>query len=288
MRNRYVLVYILLFLVCLCAMPAVAREIFFAPLPMEQKEKVIRQIMPMLHFLEKPLGQHLSVKYFSNYEEILDKFKTEEIDLVILGPLPYVQLRETYPDAEPVVRFLNEQGEGTYTCALVTGVESGLTSIAALKEQRLALTQPHSTCGYLCTDNLLQQVGLSVNDTDFQYLGSHQEVALAVIRGEFKAGGIKSSIGKKYVHLGLQFLAESASLPGFVLVANKRTLTDKQIEILRNVLLQLRPLDNPTHRKLVEEWGQGIRYGTLIAHDSDYDVIRDQLRGVIIPSKDFH
>lgn len=288
MRVLYILVHTLLLLMWFCAVPAFAKDISFTPLPMEQKEKVFRQIVPMLHFLEKPLDQHFSVKYFSNYEEILDKFQAEEIDLVFLGPLPYIQLREKYSDAEPVVRFLNKQGKATYTCSLVTGVENGLASIAALKGQRLALTQPHSTCGYLCTDNILQQAGLSVNDTVYQYLGSHQEVALAVIRGEFKAGGIKTSIGKKYSHLGLQLLAKTDPLPGFVLVANKRTLTGRQIETIRNALLKLRPLSNPVHHKLTREWGQSIRYGTITAQDSDYDAVRKKLRGVVIPNKEFH
>ena len=288
MRCLYILAQTLLLLVWFYAAPAVAKDISFAPWPMEQKEKVFRQIVPMLHFLEKPLGQHFSVKYFSNYDEILNKFKAEEIDLVFLGPLPYIQLREKYLDAEPVVRFLNEQGKATYTCSLVTGVESGLTSITDLKDQRLALTQPHSTCGYLCADNILQQAGLSVNDTVFQYLGSHQKVALAVIRGEFKVGGVKTSIGKKYSHLGLQLLAETDPLPGFVLVANKRTLTDTQIETIRTTLLKLQPLNNPVHHSLMEEWGKNIRYGTITAQDSDYDVIREKLRGITIPNKGFH
>lgn len=288
MKTPPLLAYTLLLLMWFCALPAVARDISFAPLPMEQKEKVLRQIVPMLHYLEKPLGQHFSIKYLTNYQDILDKFQEEKIDLALLGPLPYIQLRAKYPDAEPMVRFLNEQGKSTYTCSLVTGIESGLKTPKAIKGKRLALTQPHSTCGYLCISNLLKKAGLSINDTEFQYLGSHQKVVLAVIRGEYVAGGVKTSIAQKYVHLGLHFLSETNPLPGFVLVANKKTLSSKQIDIIRNTLLQLRPLDNPAHQKLTAGWGKSVRYGTAAVLDSDYDIIRNTLQGTAIPNEGNH
>jgi len=252
---------------------------------MEQKKKVVRQIAPMLHFFEKSLDRHFTVKYSSNYADILHNFQAERIDLAFLGPLPYVQLRAEYPEAEPVVRFLNEHGKDTYTCSLITGVESGLTTVEALKRRRLGLTQPHSTCGYLFTGNLLQQAGISIKETKFRYTGSHQEVALSIVRGECDAGGIKTSIGRKYAHLGLRFLAESKPLPGFLLVANKKTLTTEQIEEIRDILLQLRPLYNASHADLTRDWGENVRYGATEVKDSDYDVIRDQLQGTTIPNQ---
>ena len=257
----------------------------FAPLPMEQREKVLRQIAPMLHFLEKSLDRHFSIKYLGNYDDILHDFREKRIDLAFLGPLPYVQLRGEYPEAEPIVRFLNEHGKDTYTCSLITGVESGLTTVEGLKGKRLGLTQPHSTCGYLFAGDLLQQAGISIKDTKFHYTGSHQEVALAVVRGEFDAGGIKTSIAGKYSHLGLRFLAESKPLPGFLLVANKNTLAEEQIEKIRDILLQLRPLDNAANAELTRDWGASVRYGATEVKDSDYDVIRDQLQGITIPNQ---
>lgn len=282
---QFFITYLVFCLIWLCALPVIARDISFSPLPMEQKEKVLRQIAPMLHFLEKPVGQHFSIKYFSNYQEILDNFEAQQIDLAFLGPLPYVQLRAKYPDVEPVVRFLNKQGKSTYTCSLVTGIESEIKTVDALKSQRLALTQPHSTCGYLSTATLLQQAGVSINNTKFRYLGSHQEVALAVVRGEFQAGGLKTSIGEKYAHLGLRFLSETDPLPGFMLVANKATLTAEQIETIRNALLQLRHLDNPARGKLTAGWGKNVRYGATTVQDSDYDVIRNILQEITISTQ---
>ncbi len=278
-------VTILLLLLCLSSSPAVGRDIIFSPLPMEQKTKVLRQIMPLLHYLEKPAASQFKVTYFDNYEDILENFKQGKIDLVLLGPLPYIHLRTTYPQAEPMVRFLDQNGKDTYTCSLITGIESGLTSIAQLKGKKIGLTQPHSTCGYLTVHSLLEQAGINIQDTRFHYAGSHQKVALGVIRGKYDAGGVKTSIAKKYSHLGLTTLSESPCLPGFVLVANKKTMTDASIERIRTTLLDLHPLTDAEHRELTMGWGKNIRFGTTEAMDSDYDIIRQQSRSITIPAK---
>ncbi len=275
----------LLLLLCLSASPAVGRDIIFSPLPMEQKAKVLRQVMPLFHYLEKPAASQFKVSYFDNYADILENFKQGKIDLVFLGPLPYIHLRAAYPQAEPIVRFLDQNGKDTYTCSLITGIESDLTSIAQLKGKKIGLTQPHSTCGYLTVHSLLEQAGINIQDTRFRYTGSHQTVALGVIRGEYDAGGVKTSIAKKYSHLGLITLSESASLPGFVLVANKKTMTNATIDRIRTTLLDLQPLTDAGHRALTMGWGTNIRFGTTEARDSDYDIIRKQSRSITIPEK---
>ncbi len=283
MKKEILVVHILLLPLLFCSLSAYAADLTFAPLPMEQKEKVLRQIAPMLHYLEKTTNDHFIIKYFDNYADILHDFQQNIIDLAFLGPLPYVQLRAQFPEAEPVVRFLNKQGQATYTCSLITGVESGVATAGALKGKRIGLTQPHSTCGYLCTGQLLQQAGFNIEDTRFHYTGSHQEVALAVVRGEYDAGGIKTSIGKMYTHLGLRFLSETKPLPGFLLVANKKTVSGEQIESIRKSLLELRPLEKSSQQELTRGWGKNVRYGATRALDSDYDVIRNTLQAITIP-----
>ena len=52
----------------------------------------------------------------------------------------------------------------------------------------------------------------------YRYLGQHDEVALAVVRGEFDFGGLKTAIAQKYTHLGLKVVAESPLMTGLALV----------------------------------------------------------------------
>jgi phosphonate transport system substrate-binding protein len=257
---------------------AFAGEILrFAPLPMESPETVASQWKPLLGHLEKSLGVTLHIDYSTDYQEILDKFATGRLDLAYLGPLPYLRLKDRFPAAQPLVIFREKNGKSVYTCALIAPAESELRT-GQLKGRKIALTQPLSTCGYFSVEGLLQQAGSSLQDNHFRYLGQHDEVALAVARGEFSAGGLKTDIARKYDRLGLVILAETAPLPGLALVANGDTLSPERIAQIRQVLLDA----DPTVRKY---WGDNIRSGVIPARDEDYAGVRQLPYKANIPER---
>lgn len=253
-----------------------AEPIRFAPLPMERPEEVVKQFKPMLTYLEGQLGTKIEITYSTSYAEILEKFRKGEVDLAYLGPLPYVALRKDFAQAEPVVHFLEKSGKATYTCALISAGEA-LPNKA--RDRRFALTQPLSTCGYLSTDDLVRKAGSTLEANRYRYLGKHDEVALAVARGDFDYGGMKTAIARNFAHLGITVLAETAPLPSFALIANHQSLSKERIEALRKLLMT-------SDSKTAKDWGDSLRNGAIPAADRDYDVVR-QLRSLAkIPDKD--
>ena len=254
----------------------------FAPLPMENRETVVKQFRPLTDYLQQRLGISIEYVYADNYADILEKFRNGAIDLAYLGPLPYVELRASYPQAEPLVHFKEASGKTTYTCALVafTDAEFPLKNLA---NKRVALTQPLSTCGYLSANGLLRRHGSSLEHNRYRYLGKHDAVALAVVQGQFEIGGLKTAIGKKYAHLGLSILDETGPLPSFAMTANKATLKPDLVNQIRHALIAVDP--DGKHRELLTGWGDNIRYGAIPANNANYDVIRELLGGVDIPQK---
>ncbi len=116
----------------------------------------------------------------------------------------------------------------------------------------------------------------------YTYLDKHDAVALAVVRGEFDAGGLKTAIGKKYSHLGLTIAAETAPMPSFGLVANRATMSDKTIQTLRATLTRLDPAG--ADKEMLANWGENIRNGAVAATDKDYDVVRKFKGSIAIPT----
>lgn len=243
-----------------------AETLSFAPLPMENPESVIGQWTPLLAHIEKSLGVTIHIEYSTSYGQILEKFKLGKIDLAYLGPLPYVTLREKYMPATPIVHFNEKDGKPAYTCAIVAPADTRL-QLRETRGKKVALTQALSTCGYLSTDGLLRQAGVTLEQNRYRYLGTHDEVALAVTRGDFDAGGLKTAIGKKYAHLGLAVVAETAPLPGFALIANARKLKGERIAEIQKVLMA-------ADAESRSQWGDNIRYGVVPARDGDYDAVR--------------
>lgn len=253
-----------------------AETLTFAPLPMETPETVVKQVKPMLAHLEKSLGAQIRIDYSSDYAEILAKFESGKLDLAYLGPLPYLTLRDRVAAATPLVHFKEASGSATYTCAIVAPADAK-PDLRRLKGRKVALTQPLSTCGFLSTDGLLRQAGSTLDDNLYRYLDKHDEVALAVTRGEFDLGGLKTAIGRKYAHLGLVVVAESAPLPGFALVANAKTVSAERMAQLRDALVGV---DGDT----AKGWGDNIRHGAVAAFDGDYDGLRRLRRSATIPN----
>ena len=261
----------------LCALPVAAETLTFAPLPMESTYTVASQWLPFVEYLEKCLGIELKFSYSATNDEIVNKFKAGELDLAYLGPLPYVKLKQIFPAAEPVVIFKEKDGHPAYTCALVTLAGTSL-DFTKMQGKRVALTQPLSTCGYFATQGMLAQFGSSLEDNFYHFRGQHDKVALAVARGDFDVGGLKTSIAKQYKYMGVIVRAESPHMPGLAIVANSNRVSPQRIAQIRQVLLA-------ADEKARQNWGDNIRYGAVLAKDSDYDGLRQLPMPAEFPSQ---
>lgn len=257
-------------LVSLVAMTghAAGRELVYTPLPIEQPETVITANRPLVSYLSKQLKTPVAIRYEKDYEEILRLFQQGKIDIVHLGPLPYVILKKNYTKAEPVVAINELDGKASYTCAMVTAFD-GPASVRQVRRS-IAFSQPLSTCGHLTAGYLLDKYGIKLDDLHHEYLGNQDQVALAVVKGNYEVGTMKAAVAKKYTNLTLRIIEETPAFPGFLLVANEATMTPQQIAEIRKILLSTTPKD-----------AAGLmlgQYGFSPVVDSNYDLIRQNLK----------
>lgn len=260
-----------------------AEPLRFAPLPMQEPERVFREVYPMLQYLEAETDLSFRIVYTSSYQDLLERMAAGEVDLTYLGPLPYLQLTDQYTQVSPLVVFREPNGKTTYTCSLVAFAGAPLDG--KHRQQPVALTQPRSTCGFLAVHSLLTSQGISLHQAGYCYLGQHDQVALSVIRGDFVWGGMKTQIARQYQHLGLSLELESEPFPGFALVANEQTLSKEDQLQLKQALLRLDPQSNPDAAARVASWGEQYRYGVAPIADQDYQSLRQLREGVVIPEE---
>ena len=253
-------------LICLNVPASLAAErtLVYTPLPIEQPETVIAANTPLVTYLSKQLRVPIAIRYEKNYEEILRLFQEGKIDIVHLGPLPYVSLRQHYSKAEPLVAIKESDGNAAYTCAMVTAFD-GPQSIKQVSRS-VALSQPLSTCGHLTAGCLLDKHGINLEGLHHEYLGNQDKVALAVVKGVYEVGVLKTTVAKKYTNLTLHVIEETETFPGFLLVANKATLSLEQIKELRKAFLTISSSEQ-------NRLGLG-KYGFAPAANADYDSIR--------------
>ena len=228
------------------------------------------------------MPQSVEIVYRDKYEDVIAGLNANEIDLALLGALPFVLALKSDPNIRPLLQFLEPDGSTGYTCSVGTFVADQL-QISDLKNKHIALTQPYSTCGFLMTEQMLNREGLSLADNQFEYIGTHSGGALRVINGQAAACGIKTTIGKKLHYLGLDLIAESEILPGHVLVANPRTLSSTTMAAIKTHLLALKPLENQADANLTKNWGELVRYGAAPVCLDQFKMIIDLLGRMDIP-----
>ena len=274
--------FVALFFLCSTFLLAAERPIRIAPLPMVQSEVIVQGYQSLIAYLEAELGIPFELVYYADYDLLLQKIAEKEIDIAFLGPLPYIELTRRTSDVRPMIRFVEADGDDTYTCTLFTTDYHAIDTIKELRGRKIALTQRYSTCGYLAVERMLNESGESLQNMDYRYTGSHTNVILDVTMGDFDAGSAKTSIVKKYAHLGLKKLKESPRFPGFLWVSS--TALDANVhEKIKRLMLSLDPRHNPEHAKITAAWIKNIRFGAVEAKDSDYDAIRGMLKSISIP-----
>lgn len=246
--------YLCLFLTLYSAFTLHARSLVFAPLPFFNTNKVLEDFFPMVNYLEEAMGENIAFHYEKKYDDLIAAFKANKVDIAYFGPLPFLTLQKSFPYALPIITFHESDGEKGYRCALVKFAGDTLSSLP--KERlKVALTQPLSTCGYTKTKVLINTYLHSNLDTMlYRYVGTHDEVALSIIRGDFHIGGMKEGIAKEYASLGLEITQTTPLIPGFSLVVNTQTLSFEQIEKIKTILLS-------TPKEVYQTWGKDIRYG---------------------------
>jgi len=113
-------------------------------------------------------------------------------------------------------------GKATYRAAIIARSTSEINSIEDLKGRKFAFGNPHSLSSYIAARIMLLEAGVDLkNLLHYEYLGSHEEVANAVISGTFDAGGVTERVAYRFKDKGIKFIKFSEELPSFNMAVGK-------------------------------------------------------------------
>lgn len=255
-------IFYLLFLPLLLHAAQSKTTLVFTPLPTKSATHVIEDFLPFFDYIEKHSDFTVEFSYQSDYKQVVDKFTQNKIDLVLLGPLPYLQLEQQSSHNLPIISFKRADGSSDYRCVLAS---YGGDKIDFSKQLKVALTQPLSTCGFYMTHKLLQdQFNIDLHKQRFTYTMSHENALLSTVAGSFDLAGAKQDSAENLANLGVKILAKSKPLPNFSLVVNTDTLSAQQIATLQELILSI-------PKSVYSQW-QGITsYGFVQADKTLYE-----------------
>ncbi len=151
------------------------------------------------------------------------------------------------------------------------GPPSGVLS-KDLKGKTFAFGDKNSTLTHIVPLYMMMEAGVQLSDLKgHTFVGSHDNVALNVVRETSDAAGLMPDIAQKYAGQGLETIAKSPDLPEHVFAASK-TLDGATVTRLQEALLTM---DASLYRGIKDSL-TGMQKFT----DKDFDVLRKVLKKV--------
>ncbi|ADR19454.1 PhnD/SsuA/transferrin family substrate-binding protein [Calditerrivibrio nitroreducens] len=211
-------------------------QYIYSAVSLGNHESTIAQHKPLLDYISDRLNKKIKIAYYENHRELVEMFIKKDVDIAYLGPVPFIALKRKYINFEPLVLVKEKDGNSSYRCVLFAPIDE---SDPLKKIKNIAMTNPLSTCGYTFVYSALKKEGIDLESIPYSYIGNHEEVAKKVIAGLYNVGATKEDIFEKYKNLGLKSVIISDELPAFIIVANKKTMTQNDINLIRNSLLNI-------------------------------------------------
>jgi phosphonate transport system substrate-binding protein len=206
--------------------------------PYLSHQELNKRFQPLADHLGTVLNRQVVVRVGPNYAEHIAYIGMDKVDIAYMGPAMYVHMVDRFGE-KPLLARLAINGEPVFHGFLVTRRESDISRIEELRGKRFAFGDPDSTMSYLVPRFMMLEAGIDVRDlADYQFLGSHVNVALAVLAGAFDAGAVKEEVFYAYMQRGLKALAKSKSYSEHLFVTRTDAPPDL-VDKLRETLLHL-------------------------------------------------
>jgi phosphonate transport system substrate-binding protein len=193
--------------------------------PYDTPSRLYARFRPLTLYLGGVLGRPMRLVIATTYDEQIEMIASGRADFAYIGPTPYVRAR-----ALAKVEILageTEAGQAFYQSALVVRSDSPIQKVADLAGKRVAFGAEISMSSAVAPKQMLAQAGLARADLAVvAHLDRHERVALAVLHGDFDAGGLRLDIAKAYAPRGLRILATSLPLPPHVIAASPKVTVD--------------------------------------------------------------
>jgi phosphonate transport system substrate-binding protein len=193
-----------------------------------------------------------------------------------MGPVAYLHMVSQVGKKPLLARFEVNDQPNLYGVIAVRK-DSELKDLKSLANKRFAFGDPESTMSHTVPRYLLLKVGIAKGlPAQHRFLGTHKNVALGVLVGDFDAGAMKQEVFDEFAPRGLRALAVTPGVPDHLFVT-RANLPGADVERLRRALLRLK--DQPDGPAILGKLHKGLT-ALVPATDADYAALRDMVRAV--------
>jgi phosphonate transport system substrate-binding protein len=232
------------------------------------------QYIPFLNYLEAATNYHFKLYFTPKDSSAADELGQNRTQFAAIGATGFLYAESRY-DVRLLARGRNELGKAEYQSVFVTRNNAPIRNTDDIKGHKLAFGSQDSTQGHLIPRIMLAENGISLDDiASYNYMGSHQKCAEAVVSGKYDVCGMQDQLAEKLVSEGeLKIIHRSRYYPSSGIVANS-TVPAEVIEKVKLALLDFDPQGKD--RQALYHWDRTEMPGGFVAgRESDYSYLRE-------------
>jgi phosphonate transport system substrate-binding protein len=239
--------------------------------------EIAARFAPLAGYLDRQLGQRVQVRVGRDYDQHIETIGRDSIDVAYVGPASYVKMVARH-GAKPLLARIEINGKPAVTAYIAARTDSPLRKLADLRGKRFAFGDINSTMGTIVAQHVLRRAGVGLESLGgYQYLGSHRNVALAVLSGDYDAGPVRKEIYDELQPRGLRVLQKLPEVSEHLFVT-RSDLPAAQVTRLRLALLGLK--DAPGGAAILQAIDREMT-AMVPVRDADYDSLREIQRTLV-------
>jgi phosphonate transport system substrate-binding protein len=260
------LVAILLFAVTLLAPVFSHADMYLGSVAMDVPAAMVQRLTPLTRYLSAKTGEKIHFRASPNLGSAVDDIGVGHTQIAYLTPVAYIEAHQKYnvlPLASPLTH-----GKTTFNLVIVVRDDSPIRTVSDLRGKRFAFGDEKA----LLQRAVVVGSGVKLEELgNYAFLNHYDNIAKAVLNGDFDAGILKDTIAEKFKPQGLRYVHVSPDLSSYLFAVNN-TVPPAMVTKLRKALLELKP-DTAEGKMILGALDSGYD-GFSSASDSEYDVIR--------------
>lgn len=256
--------------------PALAGEpLILGVHPFLPATELTEKFRPLADYLGRATGLPVQIEISRDYRNHVARVGAGDFDIAYMGPVSYVRLVEEY-GAVPLLGRLEIKGSPTFQGAVFVREESPIRTVADLADKRVAFVTESSTMGFIVPRYVLEKAGVPLERLGaYKFLNNHENVALAVLVGDFDAGAVKEETFERFASRGARAIAMTPPIPEHLFVSSPGRPAET-VDTLGAALLRVAATpEGLAALRAVKAAATNI----VPAEDGDYDLLRKILRG---------
>lgn len=242
------------------------KELLFGSVAMDIPAVMHKRLKPLTRYLSEKLGRPVSLKLSPNMGVAIKEVANKQVDLAYLTPVAYLKAHAA--GGAKIVAKTVTKGKASFQLMIVVKEDSPYKTVADLKGKSFAFGDKKA----LLQRAAVVGAGIKMEEfSNYQFIGHYDNIARAVLNGDFDAGILKDTMAFQWKGKGLRILAESPDLPPYNITA-KGDIDDNTLAKLKDAFLSL-DKNNPEHLKVIKAIDKKYD-GFAATSDAEYDVVR--------------